>query len=60
MRPEVLYLTDIIEAADAIQRFVGTREREDRCAGTAPDSEPRGALPEGGGYLGDGAYYARG
>jgi len=22
MRPEVLYLTDIVEAADAIQRFV--------------------------------------
>jgi len=29
MRPEVLYLTDIVEAADAIQRFVGARERED-------------------------------
>ena len=29
MRPEVLYLTDIVEAADAIQRFVGATRRED-------------------------------
>ena len=29
MRPEVLYLTNIVEAADAIQRFVGATRRED-------------------------------
>jgi uncharacterized protein with HEPN domain len=28
MRPEVLYLTDIVEAADAIQRFIEGMERD--------------------------------
>ena len=28
MRPEILYLTDMVEAADAIARFLGTMERE--------------------------------
>jgi uncharacterized protein with HEPN domain len=29
MRPEILYLTDIVEAADAIARFLADIERED-------------------------------
>jgi len=29
MRPEVLYLTDIVDAADAIQRFVEGIQRQD-------------------------------
>ena len=29
MRPEELYLTDIVDAADAIARFLGEIERED-------------------------------
>lgn len=29
MRPEILYLTDIVEAAGAIARFMTSVERED-------------------------------
>ena len=29
MRPEALYLTDIVEAADAVQRFIEGIQRED-------------------------------
>lgn len=29
MRPEKLYLIDIVEAAEAIQRFVGSQSKED-------------------------------
>ena len=29
MRPEALYLTDILQAADAVQRFIAGIERRD-------------------------------